>query len=134
MARTDNIYKNQVAVLKSHGAAIKNLETQIQKLLRKITEEYQTSPISEVTISLEGNGEELQIEEKQTCELIQESLIPQALEEDEEEESPEEASEDDLELECDNMVGEQKEQVVECDYLKKVPIVDFVFGDKLRIV
>ena len=65
--------------------------------------------------------------------MIEESLTPQALEEDEEEESPEEASEDVLELECDNLVERQKEQVVGYDDLKEVPIVDFVFGDKLMV-
>ena len=30
-------------------------------------------------------------------------------------------------------MGEQKEQVVQCDEFKEVPIVDFVFGDKLMI-
>src|ERR1044072_498221 len=40
---------------------------------------------------------------------------------------------DDLELESDTMVGEQEDQVVGCKELKEVPIVDFVFGDKLSI-
>ena len=31
------------------------------------------------------------------------------------------------------MVNEKEEQVVECEDLKEVPIVDFVFGDKLMI-
>src|ERR1044072_5415552 len=77
--------------------------------------------------------EELQIEEKGTCELMEEVYVPQALEEEEEEEAPEEASEVVIELECENMVVEQKEQVVECEERKEVPIVDFVFGDKLMI-
>src|ERR1044072_2943146 len=86
-----------------------------------------------MVMSIEDQGEELQIEENEACELMEEILAPQALEEDEEEEAPEEASKVVLELECDNMVGEQKEQVVECAELKEVPIVDFVFGDKLMI-
>ena len=40
-----------------------------------------------MVISFEEQGEQLQIEEKETCELIKESLIPQAIEEDEEEEA-----------------------------------------------
>src|ERR1044072_3160682 len=63
---------------------------------------------------------------------IEEISFPQVLEEDEEVEAPKEASEVVIELECEKMVVEQKEQVVECaDF--KVPIVDFVFGDKLMI-
>jgi hypothetical protein len=138
MARTNSIFKNQEAISKKNGAAIKSLEVQLHKLSRQIMEECQISTLSEEVISLEEQGEEHHIKEKETCELIEESLIPQALEEDEEEESPEEespeeASEDVLELECENMVGEQKEQVVECDDLKEVPIVVFVFEDKLMI-
>src|ERR1044072_1176931 len=64
---------------------------------------------------------------------IEEIYVPQVLEEDEEVESPGEASEVVIELECEKMVVEQKEQVVECKELKEVPIVDFVFGDKLMI-
>src|ERR1044072_630822 len=111
---------------KRQDAAMRNLETQIQKLSRQLMEECQISTLSEEAISLEENGEELQIEEERDCELIGESLNPQALEEDEEEESPEKGPEVVLELECDNMVGEQKEQVVECEERKEVPIVDFV--------
>src|ERR1044072_5118151 len=68
--------------------------------------------------------EELQIEER---------YAPQVLEEDEEVESLEEASDVVIELECEKMVERQKEQVVGYDDLKEVPIVDFVFGDKLMI-
>ena len=64
---------------------------------------------------------------------IEEIYVPQVLEEDEEVESPEEASEVVIELECEKMVVEQKEQVVECEERKEVSIVDFVFGDKLMI-
>jgi hypothetical protein len=118
---------------KRQDAAMRNLETQILKLSRQLMEECEISTLSEEAISLEENGEELQIEEERDCELIEESLTPQALKEDEEEESPEKGPEVVLELECDNMVGEQKEQVVECEERKEVPIVDFVFGDKLII-
>ena len=31
------------------------------------------------------------------------------------------------------MSGQKKKQVVDCEDLKGIPIVDFVFGDKLRI-
>src|ERR1044072_9822580 len=107
LVQQESINKRQEAIFNNNWAAIRNLETQIQKLSRQLTEEYQTSPISEVAISLERNEEELQIEENETCELIEESLTPQALEEDEEEEvpeeeSPEEASEAVLALECEN--------------------------------
>src|ERR1044072_6938078 len=64
---------------------------------------------------------------------IEEIYVPQVLEEDEEVESLEEASEVVIKLECEKMVERQKEQVVECDDLKEVPIVDFVFGDKLMV-
>src|ERR1044072_6799849 len=131
LVQQESINKRQEAIFNNNWAAIRNLETQIQKLSRQLTEEYQTSPISEVAISLERNEEELQIQEKETCELIEESFIPQALEEDEEVEHPIEASEVVLELECEKMVVKQEEQVVECAELKEVPIVDFVFGDKL---
>src|ERR1044072_8910185 len=126
MTRTENIYKNQ-------EASIKNLKIQFQKLSRQFMEVYQISPPSEEVISLEEQGEELHMEEKEACELIEESLIPRALEKDEVEECPKEVSADALELEFDNTVGEQEEQVFECEKLKEVPIVDFVFGDKLRI-
>ena len=91
------------------------------------------SPLREEVISHEEQDEERQIEEKETCDLVEESLIPLALEEDEEVELPKEASEVVFELECEKMVDEQEEQVVECEELKEVPIVDFVFGDKLMI-
>src|ERR1044072_1247205 len=51
----------------------------------------------------------------------------------EEVEAPKEASKVVIKLECEKMVVEQKEQVVECEERKEVPIVDFVFGDKLII-
>src|ERR1044072_892075 len=96
-------------------------------------EECQISTLSEEAISLEENGEELQIEEEGDSELIEERLAPQALEEDEEKEAPKEAFEVVIELECEKKVVEREEQVVECDDFKEVPIVDFVFGDKLMI-
>src|ERR1044072_6268173 len=99
----------------------------------QLMEEAHSSSLNDAIISLKEQGEELQIEEKGDCELIEESLTPQALEEDEEEASSEEASEDVLELERDNLVERQKEQVVGYDDLKEVPIVDFVFGDKLMV-
>src|ERR1044072_24803 len=86
-----------------------------------------------MVMSIEEQDEELQIEEKGTCELIKEIYVPQVLEEDKEEEAPEEGSEDTLELDCDKLVSEQEEQVVESVELKEVPIVDFAFGDKLMI-
>ena len=133
MDRTERNCKDQEAEINNNGAAIRNLEIQSQKLSRQVVEEYQISPLSEEVLSIEEQDEECQIEEKGTCELIEEIYVPQALEEDEEEEAPEEASEIVIELECEKMVVEQKEQVVECKELKEVPIVDFVFGDKLMI-
>src|ERR1044072_6382893 len=94
---------------------------------------YQIPPLSEVVISLEEQGEKLKIEEKEACELIEEILIPQDLEKDEEQELPRKVSMDDLEVEFDNKLREQKEQVVECEDLKEVPTIDFVFGYNLRI-
>src|ERR1044072_8426788 len=133
MIRTEDKYKAQEAAIKENQAALNNLGIQLQKMSMQLTEEAHSSSLSDASISLEEHGEELQIEDKGDCELIEESLTPQALEEDEEEESPEEASEDFLELECDNLVERQKEQVVGYDDLKEVPIVDFVFGDKLMV-
>src|ERR1044072_6535827 len=133
MDRTERNCKDQEAEINNNGAAIRNLEIQSQKLSRQVVEEYQISPLSEEVLSIEEQDEERQIEEEGTCELIEEIYAPQALEEDEEEEAPEEASEIVIELECEKMVVERKEQVVECKELKEVPIVDFVFGDKLMI-
>src|ERR1044072_564220 len=133
ITRDDENKKNQEAEIKDTSDAIKGLEIQLQELSKQIEEANQVSPLKEEVIILEEQGEELQIEEKETCELIKESFILQALEEDEEVEIPKEASEVVLELECEKMVDEQEEQVVECEELKEVPIVDFVFGDKLMI-
>src|ERR1044072_2243346 len=186
---------------RNNRTAIRNLETQLQKLSRQLMEECQISTLSEEAISLEENEEEawieaevekrlaqklkeeawieaevqkrlaqklqeeawieavvqerlaqrlqdgfmdhiernckdqeeLQIEENGTCELMEEVYVPQALEEEEEEEAPEEAFEVVIELECEKMVVEKKEQVVECEERKEVPIIDFVFGDKLMV-
>src|ERR1044072_8521197 len=68
--------------------------------------------------------------EKGLAQRLQEEAF---IEEDEEVEAPKEASKVVIELECEKMVVEQKEQVVECEERKEVPIVDFVFGDKLII-
>src|ERR1044072_625447 len=125
----ESFMARQEETTRNNWAAIRNLETQLQKLSRQLMEECQISTPSEEAISLEENGEELQIEKEGDSELIEESLTPQALEEDEEKEAPEDV----LKLECDNMVEEQKEQVVGSEELKEVPIIDFVFGDKLMI-
>src|ERR1044072_9729372 len=82
---------------------------------------------------IEEQWEEIEVEEKKECALIEESPVPQALKEDKEEELPKEASEDILVPECDNLVSEQKDHVVGCEEFKELPIVKFVFGDKLII-
>src|ERR1044072_8014384 len=133
ITRIDNNYKNQEDIIKNQGAAIKSLEIRLQEISRQLMEESHSSSQNDMVMSIEEQWEELEVEEKKRCELIEETLVPQALKMDEEEELPKEASEDDLELECENMVGEQEDQVVGCEELKEVPIVDFVFGDILRI-
>src|ERR1044072_1714569 len=82
---------------------------------------------------IEEQWEEIEVEEKKECALIEESPVPQALKKDKEEELPKEASEDILVPECDNLVSEQKDHVVGCEEFKELPIVNFVFGDKLII-
>src|ERR1044072_5920660 len=110
------------------------VQERLAQRLQAIAEEEATIKENHGAISLEEHDKELQIEEKETCDLIgKKSLIPLALEEDEEVEAPKEASEVVIELECEKMVDEREEQVVECAELKVVSIVDFVFGDKLMI-
>ena len=125
--------KSLEAVMMNNEVAIKNLEIQVQEISRQHMEESHSSSQNDMVMSIEEQWEELEVEEKKRCELIEETLVPQALKKDEEEELPKEASEDMLELYCDNLVSEQEELVVECEDFKEVPIVDFVFGDKLMI-
>src|ERR1044072_4193641 len=83
--------------------------------LQAIAEEVAAIKENHAAVSFEEHDEELQIEEKETCDLIgKKSLIPLALEEDEEVEAPKEASEVVIELECEKMVVEREEQMVEC--------------------
>src|ERR1044072_6931441 len=133
LVQQENINKRQDAAFNNNEVALRNLETQIQELSMLFEESNQVSPLREEVISLEEQDEELQIEENETCDLIEESLIPLVLEEDVEVELPKAASEVVFELECEKMVDEREEQVVECAELKEVLIVDFVFRDKLMI-
>ena len=72
ITRWDNNHKNQEAVinaqeavLKNNGAAIKSLEIQVQEISRQLMEESQSSSQNDMVISLEEQGEELQIEENE---------------------------------------------------------------------
>src|ERR1044072_4486784 len=100
------------------------VQERIAQRLQAIAEEEAAIRKNHAAVSLEEHDEELQIEE---------IYVPQVLEEDEEVEAPKEASEIVIELKYEKMVVEREEQMVECAELKEVPIVDFVFGDKLTI-
>ena len=114
------------------------IEAEVQKrLAQKLQEEAQIEAAVQERLAQrlqEGFMDRTEINCKDQEELqIEEIYVPQVLEEDEKVESPEEASEVVTELECEKMGVGQKEQMVECEELKEVPIVDFVFGDKLMI-
>src|ERR1044072_4433920 len=114
------------------------IETEVQKrLAQKLQEESRIKAAVQERLAQrlqEGFMNHIERNCKDQEELqIEEIYVPQVLEEDEEVEAPEEASEVVIELECEKMVVEQEEQMVECAELKEVPIVDFVFGDKLMI-
>src|ERR1044072_924218 len=100
------------------------VQERLAQKLQAIAEEEAAIRENHAAVSLEEYDEELPIEE---------IYVPQVLEEDEEVEAPKEASEIVIELECEKMVVEREDQMVECAELKEVPIVDFVFGDKLMI-
>src|ERR1044072_8601777 len=87
------------------------IEAEVQRRLAKLQEEAWIE--AEVQRRLAQRLQELQIEE---------ISVPQVLEEEEEEGASEVLNE-----------LEQEEQMVECNELKKMSIVDFVFGDKLMI-
>src|ERR1044072_7284396 len=89
-------------------------------------EEFHNPSQNDMVMSNEEQWEEIE-----EYALIEESPVPQAFKKDEEEELLKEASEDTLELDCDNLVSEQEEQMVKCE---EVAINDFVFGDNLMIV
>src|ERR1044072_7889934 len=73
-------------------------------------------------ISPVGQCEEQQIEENEECEIIEENVFPQTLEE-EEEESPREVSTDEHEPESDNTLDDQEGKLVECEEVEEVSIV-----------
>src|ERR1044072_7961359 len=101
------------------------IETAVQeRLAQKLQEEAQIDAAVQERLAQrlqEGFMDCIERNCKDQEELqIEEIYVPPVLKEDEE-------------VESQKMGVEQKEQVVECEELKEVPIVDFVFGDKLMI-
>src|ERR1044072_3116641 len=118
------------------AASIRNLETQVGQLAKQLAEKERKKireKIYEEEIEKirEEIREEIMKEENEECEIIEENVFPQTLEE-EEEEPPKEVSAEDHEPESYNTLDDQEGKLVECEEVEEVSIVDFIFGDKLH--
>src|ERR1044072_237589 len=111
-----------------------NLETPCEKISRKISDESQVSfsrlsnyeeylSLEEEQLSIVPESElvkqceEPRIEEDEDCEVIEENLFSQVLEE-EKEESPQETSTENFELESNDKMSDKKEEMVDIEVLE----------------